>query len=315
MMLWWVALLVLELESTEPKVCVVSEAEPSPLIVRTRAELASAVGAPISVVPTDTASCANLVVVDEVEHHIVLRLSHGAPVIEEPYDPAAPLSVVASHIAEMLRAALLEVETREAARAATLAMVKADGGLAVSAAPELEPIAPAPLARGRVTLSPGAMLSVGGLAPAPVVLLDVTVRAWQRLWFGVTAFAPVGSLWVRVPEGMAWLRPVGGWVSVYASLLANERVQVQLGAGVGARWSHVEGRAVAPFESASGDRVSALFEAEARLDVRLFGPWGARVAASVQTDAPRVTVETAGVSAASFGRLVGVFSAGVNVSW
>ncbi len=328
MMLSWAALLVLL--AAEPDVCLVNEAEATPLLVRTRAELASALGGPVTVVPTDTASCVNLVVIDEAEHRIVLRLSGGSLVIEEPYDAKAPLSVVASHVAEMLRAALLEVETREAARAQARTKAMVGGGAPVtgsqpSAIPpaEVERASRAPTpapsmgdaTTGRVTLSPGVLLGVGGLGPAPVVLADVTVRAWRWGSWGVTVLGPLGSLTVRVPEGTAWLRPVAGWVSVFASLFSNERWLVALGVGVGARWSHVEGRAVAPFEGASGDGVAALFAAEARLDVRVVGPWCARVAASAQTDAPRLTVETAGVAAANFGRLIGVLSIGVGVSW
>ena len=310
MALLWVALL---LAAPGSAVCLVAEpAASSPLAVRVRAELTEVVG-PVTVVEQASASCLHVVTLDETSRRVRVVVSQGAAplVFEEPFGETSSVSMVSAHVAEMLRAALLEVETRRAAEEALIAVKPV--------APVAAPVVTAPPSESsagvQLALSPGALVSVGGLSPIGIAMLEVSARAWRWLSWGVTALVPLGALSRSVPEGLVWLRPFGAWASLQASFALSVSLVLRVGLGAGIRWSHVEGRAVAPFLGEVSDTLAALFDAEARLDWRLSERWGAFASVHAQTDSPRLSIETAGTSRARFGGLVGVFALGARVSW
>ncbi len=281
------------------------------LTVRIHDEIAALVGLPVVMVTEADSECATLVKLDPAMRslQVVARTVEPPVIVTEVLKNATPSSL-ASHVAEVVRGVLLEVEVRA-------------HPVERPSAPVAVPTVPAPMApvvvathdRFDLAVAASGLVSSGGLGPG----LEVQVSGgwgfnrWLRL--AVSLVLPLVAQQLILPEGQVRVSSFGAWFALQGRLPVGESVELRLGAGVGGWSLAARGVANAPFTGAEGSMTTPAVVVDASGRWTLIGPVGLFLGLSGHLLPARLALDVAGRTAAFSGPVIAAGQLGVDDSW
>lgn len=277
--------------------CVTLAIDDEALAVRVKDELEAVVQLPVV-----EAGCATVVAIDGARRLTVTASAVTPPVVFDEVLAGNSAVATATHVAEVVRGVLLEVEERQRPPPPPPVVI-------TPPAPR-----PAPEPRFEARLGGGALFAEGGLSVAGLVELQAALRV-GRLAFGLGGLGSVTPSSRAVPEGRLLARPFAAWAFTSLRVALSERWSLTPCISAGAFVVPLEGDAVSPFSGARAVGFSAALGLEVRTAyafTRWLGVW-----ASVQAQflLQPLRLDVSGARASMVGPLLAAPCAGLEVRW
>lgn len=269
---------------------------------RVREELLATVGLPLG------DACSTMVNIDAARLLTVTARSVSPPVVLQESLGSRLAPALATHVAEVVRGVLLEVEVRQ--RPPVAAVVKP------------QPVLPQPVIveskrrrQFELRVGTGALISTGGLSTGLGVELHGAVRFNSVLVAGLGVLGtPLRSTRV-VEQGELRAQPFAAWASFGVTLPSEGRVALTAAIVAGAWLVPLEGVANAPFIGARAVGVTPSTGLDVCVSFRLVEVVGLWAGVTTHWLFQRLALDVAGQFSTAFGPLVVFPRAGVEVLW